>query len=281
MNLYRLPDYQIPYPAIEFQNDRLLEELRYFLYLRKNWIPIRLDNGYFGLPSFEFLSVAAYKPLDTEFGIRYSRPVMMALANLLSHRVIAPDTMSTMIEDRAIKRSNKDLGRVLALARFSGDAEIGEWPEQWLEALTVCFPTRWRDLALTAADAMRVVHHQCVLLFVVTDDLRRAVVNHKVLPAPVEPLFVKGCRLDQVWEGSVDQYRIFALAVDGYRDGVLGAHHLAHAAKHALVRVYVHRQLFRQSPVTISPSTWMTASLGQTNGPIWQPTQRSRSHVIT
>ncbi len=41
----------------------------------KKWIPIRTDEGYFGLPSFEFLSLAAHQPMDTGFGIRYARPV--------------------------------------------------------------------------------------------------------------------------------------------------------------------------------------------------------------
>jgi hypothetical protein len=121
----------------------------------KNWVPIRLNDGYFGLSSFEFLSVAAFEPIDTEFGIRYARPEMMALANLLSHRAIGPETMSTMIEDRAIKRSNKDLGRVLALARLSSDTEIERWPHKWVEALKVCFPTRWRDLAISAGEGLR------------------------------------------------------------------------------------------------------------------------------
>jgi len=121
----------------------------------KNWLPIRLSDGYFGLSSFEFLSVAAFRPLDTELGIRYARPEMMALANLLSHRVISPDTMSTMIQDRAIKRSNKDLGRVLALARLSNDTEIERWPQQWGEALKACFPTRWRDLAMSAGEGLK------------------------------------------------------------------------------------------------------------------------------
>jgi hypothetical protein len=43
----------------------------------------------------------------------------MALANLLEHPVIGPQTMSTKIGGRTLKRSNKDLGRVLAIARLS------------------------------------------------------------------------------------------------------------------------------------------------------------------
>ena len=48
---------------------------------------------------------------------------------------------------------------------------------------------------------------------------------------------------------------------------------------------YIHRKAdqphgFACRPSAISPSRCRTASLGQTNGPIWQPTQRSRSQVI-
>ena len=121
----------------------------------RKWIPVRLAQGYFGLSSFEFLSLAGYKPYETEFGLRCARPEMMALANLLSHPVIGPETMSTMFDDRALKRSNKDLGRVLALARLSGDAEIQQWPGLWEEALRDRFPTRWRDLAISAGKGLR------------------------------------------------------------------------------------------------------------------------------
>lgn len=112
----------------------------------KNWVPVHLAEGYFALSSFGFLSIAVYRPLNTEFGIRYARPEMMGLANLLSHPVVGRETMSTLVEGRAIKRSNKDLGRVLALARLSGDATVQGWAGLWREALTVCFPTHWRGL---------------------------------------------------------------------------------------------------------------------------------------
>jgi len=121
----------------------------------KKWVPFRLAEGYFGLCSFEFLSVAECDPYETEFGIRYARPEMMAIANLLTHPAIGPDVMSTDYNGRAIKRSNKDLGRVVALAGLSPVDDPAKWPQLWRDALIKCFPSRWRYLAASAGDGLR------------------------------------------------------------------------------------------------------------------------------
>ena len=107
------------------------------------WVPVKLRDGYYGPATFEFLPLLAYEPHETEFGIRYARPEMMALANLLSHPKIGEATMSTLWDGREIKRSNKDLGRVLALAWLSGDDRVSRWSGRWEEALKACFPGRW------------------------------------------------------------------------------------------------------------------------------------------
>lgn len=80
---------------------------------------------------------------------------MMALANLLEHPVIGSERMSGLIADRQIKRSNKDLGRVLALAQLSRDERVATWAAEWEEALRVAFPETWRTLAARAGDGMR------------------------------------------------------------------------------------------------------------------------------
>ncbi len=74
------------------------------------------SKGHFSLCSFGFLSLAEYQPIPTPFGIFVARPETMALANLLHHPTIGETSMSGLIGQRRIKRSNKDLGRVLALA---------------------------------------------------------------------------------------------------------------------------------------------------------------------
>ncbi|MBW1810443.1 MAG: hypothetical protein JRJ87_19760 [Deltaproteobacteria bacterium] len=138
----------------------------------RRWMDIKLNSGYFGLPSFEFLSLAAYCPLQSEFGIQYARPELMALANLLSHPSIAPYTMSATYAGRRIKRSNKDLGRVISLARLSGDESVEKWVSMWIMSLQDRFPNRWSDLAASAGDGFRQLlsseedfeeaHHTCV-----------------------------------------------------------------------------------------------------------------------
>jgi hypothetical protein len=110
--------------------------------------------GDFALYSFRFLALAEEDPIETEFGILHARPEMMALANLLHHPRIAPD----LIAGTTDKRSNKDLGRVLALAWLATaqDREALEaWHPRWLAALQKRFPTEWRDLALRAGDGLR------------------------------------------------------------------------------------------------------------------------------
>jgi len=121
----------------------------------RNWIPIHLADGYYGLCTLEFLSLAAYGAELTEFGLRCAHPEMMALANLLSHPTIGTETMSGLIVGRRIKRSNKDLGRVIALAFLAGPAVVESWPGPWQHSLQACFPTRWKELASRSGSGLR------------------------------------------------------------------------------------------------------------------------------
>ena len=139
----------------------------------KKWTRIKLKDGYYALPSFKFLSLTAFEPVEiAKHGIRCARPEMMALANLLEHPEIKPETMSSQIEGRDIKRSNKDLGRVLAIGRLSADGAIAKWPERWLRALKQEFPSQWQHLAATSGNGIRALlaspndieeaHHACI-----------------------------------------------------------------------------------------------------------------------
>lgn len=99
---------------------------------------LETQYGHFALCSFRFLALAECSPIVTECGIKVARPEMMALANLLHHPTIRPETMSGLIEGRSIKRANKDLGRVLALAFLADRADhttLESWPESWAAAL--------------------------------------------------------------------------------------------------------------------------------------------------
>ena len=117
----------------------------------------RLDTtfGYFALPSFRYLALAERQPLPTPFGLRIARPEAMALANLLAHPAIEPELMSDPILGRRIKRSNKDLGRVIAIATLSGEEMIATWPEIWWSDLRACFGSEAAELASRAGNGLR------------------------------------------------------------------------------------------------------------------------------
>ena len=124
----------------------------------KQYVRINTDQGHFGLCSFRFLALVEERPLVTKFGIRIARPEMMALSNLLHHPAIGAEAMTGLIENRRIKRSNKDLGRVLSLAflamRQNEDALL-EWPVQWEEALRNRFSSEWAVLGARAGAGLR------------------------------------------------------------------------------------------------------------------------------
>jgi hypothetical protein len=125
----------------------------------QQWTRLRTRHGHFGLCSFGFLSLATVDPIPTEYGIHIARPEMMALANLLEHPTIGPATMSTGFAGRMdIKRSNKDLGRVLAIARLAiGRDEdcMQAWPRLWKEALQQRFPDEYRELGGRVGTGLR------------------------------------------------------------------------------------------------------------------------------
>jgi hypothetical protein len=124
----------------------------------KRWQRLTLATGDYGLPSFQFLSLSTFDPVKTEFGIRCARPEMMALANLLEHPELKPTLMSGQMGGRQIRRCNKDLGRVLAIAWLSiarNEDSLIQWPPVWKEGLETCFPDEWRNFARRTGDGLR------------------------------------------------------------------------------------------------------------------------------
>lgn len=124
----------------------------------KTFHRVQTRRGHFAICSFRYLALAEYKPLETKVGLRVARPEMMALANMLHHPKIGPD----LITNTTTKRSNKDLGRVLALAwltlerdRRNGTEEFDAWPDRMADALRTCFPGRAGLLAQEAGSGLR------------------------------------------------------------------------------------------------------------------------------
>lgn len=122
---------------------------------RQKWVPIELDDGWYGLPCFRYFAVTGQDPVPSDEGIHYSAPAMMALANLLAHREIGPELMSEPIFGRTLLRAAKDLGRVLALAWLAGAAGVDQWAELWRLALQKCYPTDHDELARHVGDGLR------------------------------------------------------------------------------------------------------------------------------
>ena len=124
----------------------------------KTFHRVQTSIGHFAICSFNYLALAEWKPIETKYGVRIARPEMMALANLLHHPSIGPD----LIAGTNWKRSNKDLGRVLALAwltaeqdRRNGTEELDAWAERMADALRARFPDRAKQLAQGAGSGLR------------------------------------------------------------------------------------------------------------------------------
>lgn len=175
--------------------------------LGKAYLPLKTDHGKFSLCAFGGIRLAQWEPIQTKSGIAIARPEMMALSNLLHHKKIGDEPMSKAIGGRSIKRSNKDLGRVLALAYLAEseqeDALLG-WPDHWRKALELFFPKTWTKLAADCGGGLRALlasrndleeaHHTCqhglvAALGLNLETLRIA--GERLLVDAVEPLEIQ------------------------------------------------------------------------------------------
>ena len=121
---------------------------------------IETSRGHFALCSFDFLRLVECGPISTEFEIQIARPEMMALANLLHHPEIGSELIGTPISGRTIRRSNKDLGRVLALAYLQATkslADLEGWPRQWHNALAEKYQNDISGFVMNTGNGLRML----------------------------------------------------------------------------------------------------------------------------
>ncbi len=118
---------------------------------------VHTSAGDFTIPSFAYLALAEWRPIATRCAVLIARPEMMALTNMLHHPVIG----EALINGTAWKRSNKDLGRVLALAyltlerdRQAGTDEFDHWADGMWDALRAKFGNDARKLAMGAGSGI-------------------------------------------------------------------------------------------------------------------------------
>jgi len=124
----------------------------------RRYLTVETGHGHFSLCSFGGIALAEFDPLPTPEGIAIARPEMMALSNMLHHPEIGEERMSGLFVGRSIKRSNKDLGRVLALAYLDERRDANalmDWTTSWEAGLRKCFPETWKEKAGHAGNGIR------------------------------------------------------------------------------------------------------------------------------
>ena len=121
----------------------------------KQWIPMELSDGWYGLPSFKFMGLTLHDKRTSAEGLYFASPAMMALGNLLSHRTMATAEKIQSGTFRGLRRCSKDLGRVLTLALLAEDSVTAQWGDQWNDAIRACFPETWLDHTRRASAGLR------------------------------------------------------------------------------------------------------------------------------
>ena len=112
------------------------------------------DGAHYAVASFRHLDVVAHQPIQTPEGIRCAQLTMLALSNLLRNPTIRPERM-LVGETPGPRRSNKDLGRVLSIARLVGRDSVERWPAAWEAALRTYYGNQWPSLAARVGNGVR------------------------------------------------------------------------------------------------------------------------------
>jgi hypothetical protein len=99
---------------------------------------VETPHSHFEIPSFAYLGVTQFKPVRHASGLQLASVATMALSNLLHHPQIEEKRMSDPMDGRLIKRANKDLGRVVAMAHLCDQLDetaVEQWPHIWQQAV--------------------------------------------------------------------------------------------------------------------------------------------------
>jgi hypothetical protein len=115
---------------------------------------IVLSDGHYAVASFRYLDLAAHQPTKTPEGLGCATLPMLVLSSLLRNPTIRPERMAAP-GSPGWRRSNKDLGRVITIARLAGRDAAAGWSEAWVEALRTLYSGRWAALAARAGDGIR------------------------------------------------------------------------------------------------------------------------------
>jgi hypothetical protein len=120
----------------------------------KVWVPVELNDGWYGLPSFKFMGLMVHFLRTSDDGLEYAAPEMMALSNLLSHPAVTDEPIQSD-EFRGLRRCAKDLGRVFTLAYLAGRDETDNWSERWRIGLQRSFPASWQHHGARVGNGLR------------------------------------------------------------------------------------------------------------------------------
>lgn len=112
------------------------------------------DGSHYAVASFRHLDVVAHQPTETAEGLRCARLAMLVLSNLLRNPTIRREKM-LVGTDPGPRRSNKDLGRVLTIARLVGRESVEQWPAAWADALQTYYADQWPHLGARVGDGVR------------------------------------------------------------------------------------------------------------------------------
>ncbi len=142
---------------------------------------LQTSAGHFELPNFAYLGLVQFEPTMSKYGVRIALPEMMALANLLHHPSIGEAQMGQLFSGRKIKRANKDLGRVVALAFLADQQDenvLETWGTRWQFALNEMAPDQAAHLLTRAPSGLHA-------LLGSSSDIEQALhtINHGLLSA--------------------------------------------------------------------------------------------------